>query len=233
VVRPRLHACDRHRLRPPERLPGRVAQHPSLVNTIGTGFLFRGLELVLISGTGVPLTADQYPEMHALLRESYVGVPVQTLCMVAILLSEWLLLNRTRFGTHVFLTDNLISARLMGVNVAKVKIKAFVLVGVTAVFCGFLSSIYGYYFWPGTGKGSLLNTQLAFGLVIRDLGRAADPDRPAPPPPVADRTICATFAGTRQCDGQRVFSGIGTPRRRTRSRTEVTGLQVRLAVRGK
>ena len=132
---------------------------PSLVITIGTQFLFRGLELVLMGGTGVPLTADQYPQMHALLRESYFGMPVQTLWMVAILIAEWILLNRTRFGAHVFLVgDNQISARLMGVNVARVKIKAFVLVGVTAVFCGLLSSIYGYYFWPSTGEGSLLNT---------------------------------------------------------------------------
>ena len=132
---------------------------PSLVITIGTQFLFRGLELVLMNGTGVPLTADQYPQMHALLRESYFGMPVQTLWMVAILIAQWILLNRTRFGAHVFLVgDNQISARLMGVNVARVKIKAFVLVGVTAVFCGLLSSIYGYYFWPRTGEGSLLNT---------------------------------------------------------------------------
>jgi simple sugar transport system permease protein len=132
---------------------------PSLVITIGTQFLFRGLELVLMGGTGVPLTADQYPQMHALLRESTFGVPVQTLWMVLILAAEWILLNRTKFGAHVFLVgDNAISARLMGVNVARVKIKAFVLVGVTAVFCGLLSSIYGYYFWPSTGEGSLLNT---------------------------------------------------------------------------
>jgi len=132
---------------------------PSLVITIGTQFLFRGLELVLMGGTGVPLTADQYPEMHALLRETAFGVPVQTLWMVLILAAEWILLNRTKFGAHVFLVgDNAISARLMGVNVARVKIKAFVLVGVTAVFCGLLSSIYGYYFWPSTGEGSLLNT---------------------------------------------------------------------------
>ena len=112
-----------------------------------------------MNGTGVPMTADQYPQMHALLREPLFGVPVQTLWMVAILIAEWFLLNRTRFGAHVFLTgDNAISARLMGVNVGRVKIKAFVLVGVTAVFCGMMSSIYGYYFWPSTGDGSLLNT---------------------------------------------------------------------------
>lgn len=132
---------------------------PSLVITIGTGFLFRGLELVLMNGTGVPMTADQYPRMHTLLREPLFGVPVQALWMVAILIAEWVLLNRTQFGAHVFLTgDNATSARLMGVNVGRVKIKAFVLVGVTAVFCGMMSSIYGYYFWPSTGDGSLLNT---------------------------------------------------------------------------
>ena len=36
---------------------------PSLVITIGTSFLFRGLELVLMNGTGVPLTAELYPEV--------------------------------------------------------------------------------------------------------------------------------------------------------------------------
>ena len=91
---------------------------PSLVITIGTQFLYRGLELVLMNGTGVPLRADQYPQMHALLREDFLGVPVQTLWMVAILIALWLLLNRTRFGAHVFLVgDNQTSARLMGVDV--------------------------------------------------------------------------------------------------------------------
>src|SRR5215472_9106802 len=40
---------------------------PSLVITIGTSFLYRGLELVLMNGTGVPLTADKFPAMHLLL----------------------------------------------------------------------------------------------------------------------------------------------------------------------
>ena len=80
--------------------------------------------------------------------------------MVAILIVLlWMLLNRTRFGAHVFLVgDNPTSARLMGVNVVSVKTRAFMLVGVMAVFCGLMTSIYGYYFWPTTGDGFLLNT---------------------------------------------------------------------------
>lgn len=132
---------------------------PSLVITIGTSFLFRGLELVLMNGTGVPLPAETYPTLHALLRESWFGVPVQTLWMVLLLAGMWLLLNRTRFGAHVFLVgDNPTSARLMGINAVSVKTRAFMLTGVVAVFCGLLTSIYGYYFWPTTGDGFLLNT---------------------------------------------------------------------------
>src|SRR4029078_10856053 len=49
------------------------------------------------------------------------------------------------------------SARLMGVNAVSVKTRAFVLVGVLAVLAGLMTSLYGYYFWPTTGDGSLLN----------------------------------------------------------------------------
>jgi simple sugar transport system permease protein len=133
---------------------------PSLVITIGTQFLFRGLELVLMNGTGVPLTADLYPELHALLREPLFGVfPIQTVWMVVAGIAMWLLLNRTRFGAHVFLVgDNPTSARLMGINAVSVKTRAFVLVGVLAVLAGLMTSIYGYYFWPTTGDGYLLTT---------------------------------------------------------------------------
>jgi len=132
---------------------------PSLVITIGTSFLFRGLELVLMNGTGVPLTADQYPALHAIFREPVLGVPVQTLWMIAVAVALWVLLNRTRFGAHVFLVgDNPTSARLMGVDVVKVKTQSFILVGLVAVLAGVMTSVYGYYFWPTLGDGFLLNT---------------------------------------------------------------------------
>lgn len=132
---------------------------PSLVITIGTQFLYRGIELVLMNGTGVPLTAENYPTMSAIFTAAPFGVPIQTLWAVLIAAVLWLLLNRTRFGAHVFLVgDNPTSARLMGINVVSVKTRAFVLVGITAVFGGMMTSFYGSYFWPTTGDGFLLNT---------------------------------------------------------------------------
>ena len=132
---------------------------PSLVITIGTSFLYRGVELVLMNGTGVPLTPDDYPTMHLIFNSSPWGVPIQSLWAVLFAALLWILLNRTRFGAHIFLVgDNPTSARLMGIGVARVKTRAFMLVGVMAVFAGLMTSFVGYYFWPTTGDGFLLNT---------------------------------------------------------------------------
>lgn len=132
---------------------------PSLVITIGTSFLYRGIELVLMNGSGVPLTQEEYPMMHQLFNSAPFGVPVQSIWAVAFLILLWVLLNRTKFGAHVFLVgDNQTSARLMGVNVVSVKTRAFMLVGVMAVFGGLMTSFVGYYFWPTTGDGFLMNT---------------------------------------------------------------------------
>jgi simple sugar transport system permease protein len=131
---------------------------PSLVITIGTQFLYRGIELVLMNGTGVPLTPDKYPVLAAVFTSHPFGVPIETLWTVLLAVILWVLLNRTRFGAHVFLVgDNPMSARLMGVNVISVKTRAFMLVGVMAVFAGLMTSFVGYYFWPTTGDGFLLN----------------------------------------------------------------------------
>ena len=132
---------------------------PSLVITIGTSFLYRGIELILMNGTGVPLTADKYPTLQLIFNSHVYGVPVESLWAVLFAIVLWVLLNRTRFGAHVFLVgDNPTSSRLMGINAARVKGRAFMLVGVAAVFCGLMTSFVGYYFWPTTGDGFLLNT---------------------------------------------------------------------------
>lgn len=62
-----------------------------LVITIGTSFLFRGLKLVLMWGTAVPLTADLFPALHAIFREPLFGVPIQTLWRVVVPIATWIL----------------------------------------------------------------------------------------------------------------------------------------------
>jgi simple sugar transport system permease protein len=133
---------------------------PAVVITIGTSFLFRGLELAAMSGSGFPLTDEGLdPLRQILVGRIPGGIPMQFVWVMVIAVLLWFLLNRTRFGSHVFLIgDNSTSAELMGVSVLRTKIGVFMLVGVMAAIAGLIASFEVSYFWPTLGEGTLLNT---------------------------------------------------------------------------
>lgn len=132
---------------------------PSLVATIGTQFFWRGAVLVLSQNKNGSLAyAMDTPLFNALVSRP-LGIPMQMVWLVVIAVLSWLLLNRTRFGAHIYLIgDNAESAKLMGVNCGRVRILAFVLVGVVAAFAGVVASLHVKFFWPSLGDGYLLRT---------------------------------------------------------------------------
>jgi simple sugar transport system permease protein len=136
---------------------------PSLVATIGTQFFWAGVVIVVTNAQGLGLTFMK----DSILHEAVVGringvIPMQFIWMILIALVMWFLLNRTRFGAHVYLSgDNVESARLMGVDVDRIKIVTFALVGLIAAFAGFVQSADLLFFWPTMGQGNLLNTLAA------------------------------------------------------------------------
>lgn len=133
---------------------------PSLVATIGTQFFFRGLALVLSEGKSGSLVYTKESILHPLLVGKIGGVlPMQFVWLVIITILCWILLNRTKFGAHVYLIgDNSESAALMGVNTVRTRILVFILVGVISAFAGVLASLYVTYFWPSLGEGYLMKT---------------------------------------------------------------------------
>ena len=136
---------------------------PSLVATIGTQFFWAGTVLVVTNAQGMGLTFLKDSVLHTgLIGRIADQIPMQFIWMILIAVATWFLLNRTRFGAHVYLTgDNVESARLMGVNVDRVKITCFALVGLAAAFAGFVSSADLLFFWPTMGQGNFLNTLAA------------------------------------------------------------------------
>jgi len=138
---------------------------PSLVITIGTQFLFLGLELAWTNGSGVDLTPTNYATISKIfVGRTFFGVANQFWWTILATLLLWYILNRTRFGSHVFLTgDNKISAQLMGVNISRVKQGTFALVGFFAALAGMIGSFEVNYFWPTMGGGLLLNSIAAGG----------------------------------------------------------------------
>lgn len=133
---------------------------PSLVITIGTGFLFRGIELAWMNGSGVGLTDPKFQKIATLLvGRSFFGIANQFWWTILATLILWFVLNRTKYGSHVFLTgDNKISAQLMGVNVSRVKRSTFAIMGFFAALAGLVASFEVSYFWPTLGDGLMLNS---------------------------------------------------------------------------
>ena len=133
---------------------------PSLVVTIGTQFFWRGAVLVLTQGANFSLEYIKQTFFHPLLVGKIGGfLPMQMVWLVIITILGWVLLNRHRFGAHIYLIgDNVKSAELMGINTGRTRIQAFMLVGLVAAFAGVIASFYVAYFWPSLGDGYLLST---------------------------------------------------------------------------
>jgi len=133
---------------------------PSLIATIGTMFLWRGAVLVFTNGTGETLVPLRETWLHTILVGRVAGyLPAQMIWMLLVTAGVWLLLNRHKFGAHVYLIgDNENSARLMGVNADLTRILVFALVGVAAAFAGLVTSLEVSYLWPSLGEGYMMRT---------------------------------------------------------------------------
>lgn len=133
---------------------------PSLVVTIGTQFFWRGAVLVLTQGANFTLTYVTNTFFYPLLVGKIGGYfPMQMVWLIVVTIIGWVLLNRHRFGAHIYLIgDNVNSAELMGINTGRTRIQAFMLIGLISAFAGVIASFYVAYFWPSLGEGYLLST---------------------------------------------------------------------------
>jgi simple sugar transport system permease protein len=140
----------------------------SLVATVGMNFLLRG-----IINMGTEGIAIQFPQMREMaLWNLFAGrienfpwirnFPVHMLWALLFILIGWVLFNRHRFGAHVQLVgDNADSATEMGINAFRVKIAAYIFMGIGATLAGILSVLVNQTWWPTTGDGLLLPTLAA------------------------------------------------------------------------
>lgn len=131
---------------------------PSIVATIGTMFLWRGLVNVLAEGKGIPLVEMRDSVFNDVLVGRLFGqIPMQFVwfsLIAALLIAVY---RRHVFGSHVlFVGDNKNSAQMMGIRADRVRMICYILMGamsgLSAVFL--LSEVT--YFWPTTGDGFLL-----------------------------------------------------------------------------
>jgi simple sugar transport system permease protein len=135
---------------------------PSLVVTIGTQFLFRGLTLVLVGGQSFALVATKDSAIYDVLVGRPFGIPMQFWWLVLAAVATWLLLNRHRLGQNTYaIGANRHAAELMGTPIRRTRIILFTLTGGMAAFAGMLNSLQLVNFYPTMGGGYLLPTLAA------------------------------------------------------------------------
>ena len=133
---------------------------PSLIATIGTQFFWRGVVLVIREGRSAVLIEPKQTALGDLVVGKVANyIPMQMIWFVVIAVAVWFVLNRHRFGAHVYLVgDNENSARLMGVHVDRTRMLLFAFTGMAAAFAGLVASLHVANFFTTLGEGHLLTT---------------------------------------------------------------------------
>ena len=91
------------------------------------------------------------------MRASSSAFPLQFLWAVLFVVVCSLIYNRHRFGAHVHIVgDNPDAAQQMGIDVKRVRLQAFVFVGLGAALAGVFAVFINYTWWPTSGESYLL-----------------------------------------------------------------------------
>jgi simple sugar transport system permease protein len=135
---------------------------PSIIATLATQFLWGGLTTVFSQGLSYSLGDIEELVLWRLFVGRIGPVPVQALWALGAAIALWFVLNRHRFGEHLlFIGDNVKVAEVVGVNVAREKIRLFVLMGVLAAFASVLLTLENKSFFNTQGGGYLLEVMAA------------------------------------------------------------------------
>jgi ribose transport system permease protein len=125
---------------------------PSFVVTLAGLGALRGVAL-LLSG-GVPIYATESPTFSSLVGGSWLGISSQVFWMVGICGLVGLLLAKTKFGSDLYAVGgSKVAAANAGIDVHRVKIKAFMLSGFLAAWAGIMLVGWLGSSNPLTGQG--------------------------------------------------------------------------------
>lgn len=113
-----------------------VARINSIIATIATGIIFRGLAIALTGGFLISVNDPQFAKLG---RNEVGAVKVSIIVCAIIVAASWFVLTKTSFGRQVYAVGgNAEAARLSGVRVSRVRTVTFVLSGLAAGVAGLI-----------------------------------------------------------------------------------------------
>lgn len=107
---------------------------PPFITTLATMQIFRGICFILTGG----LPVYGFPSSFDFIGKGYIlNIPVPVIVMVLLFIIGWVVINKTRYGRHLYaIGGNIESARLSGINVKKELLLTYVLCGLFAAVAG-------------------------------------------------------------------------------------------------
>ncbi|WP_161883798.1 ABC transporter permease [Deinococcus alpinitundrae] len=134
---------------------------PSLIATLATLSMFRGLVFALSNGqqvTGLPL---DHP-FFSVLSGNFLGLPLPIWCLIILIAVLSLIMGRTPYGYRVRqIGSNPAAASFSGIPVARVRVQSFMLAGLLAAVAGLLGLSYFTSADPNIGGGFSLSAVAA------------------------------------------------------------------------
>lgn len=131
---------------------------PSIIATLATLFLWRGVAVVLAGGLSYNLRGVRDTALWQVTTGRLLDwLPLQALWVALVAVGLWFVLNRHRFGEALlFLGDNAEVARVMGIDVTATRIRLFTLMGALAGLAGVFLTAENITFYTNQGQGFLL-----------------------------------------------------------------------------
>jgi ribose transport system permease protein len=124
---------------------------PSFIFTLGTLSIFRGLALLYTGGTPI---FEVSPDLDPIFYGTVLGVPNAFLYVIALYAIGWAYLRHTRGGREIYAVGgNEDAARLAGINVNRVRTRAFVIAGALGAVGGVLMTARLDSGSPNYGQG--------------------------------------------------------------------------------
>jgi ribose/xylose/arabinose/galactoside ABC-type transport system permease subunit len=129
----------------------------SLIATLGMNYMLRGLILIITQGKSIALPNVRDTWLFPFLTGDLSSFPTQIVWGVLFVIVSALIYNRHRFGARIkAVGDNPDSAAQMGISVKRIRLGAFVYMGLGAALAGIFSVLINFTWWPSTGDGYLL-----------------------------------------------------------------------------
>lgn len=121
------------------------------ISTLAFMQIYRGLSWLISGGPQI----FEFEQRFLKLGTGYIGfIPVPAIIMLVVAVITAIILNRTRFGRHVFaIGGNPTAARVSGINVSKTSIMVYVYTGIMAALAGVVTTARMNQARPDAGNG--------------------------------------------------------------------------------